>query len=224
MNGLRGILLVVGLAMDCSAYADVALYPSGPSQDQGFIRFVNATDTTLDVYAEGGQTTLHLETSAPVSKFFPATGGSVAKGTLVSDKQHLKLALPVAPGEFVTVVALADSATGIREVVIREQPKEFNGLKASLAFINVESSCADPELQLNGREKASFSHVKSGTLERLEIKPVELSVQLRCDAKLLGSPLEIPQLTAGERYSVMLLPSTPTSGPHLMFVQDDFQR
>ncbi|MGE8153959.1 cell division protein FtsQ [Pseudomonas vancouverensis] len=215
----RSIVSAV-VALICSANvlaAEFALYPTGPSEDAAFIRFVNASSAPLDVVAQAGQPPMRLETAQPVSLFFPVQSSSPVKGTLISGAQKLAMDLKIEPGEFATVVALPEGA-GIKQVAVREQPDDFNGLKASLAFFNVDASCADASLRPAGRTADLFKAVPVDNLQRRSINPVSLSVQLVCANANVGEPLNLGDLKAGERYSVLLVPSA--TGPRLLNATD----
>lgn len=214
---LSAFLAIPALSVSALASAEVALYPTGPSEDAAFIRFVNASSAPLDVVAQAGQPPLRLETAQPVSLFFPVQASSPVKGTLVSGAQKLAMDLKIEPGEFATVIALPDGA-GIKQVAVREQPDDFNGLKASLAFLNVDASCADASLRPAGRTADLFKAVPVDSLQRRSINPVSLSVQLVCANANVGEPLNLGDLKAGERYSVLVVPST--AGPRLLNATD----
>lgn len=203
----------------CSALANAApaLYATGPAEDSAFIRFVNASPAPLEVVAQPGQAPLRLETAQPVSLLFPVDSSKPIKGTLVSGGQKLSIDLKIEPSEFVTVFAVPDGA-GIQQAVVREPENDFNALKASLAFFNVDASCTDAGLLLKGRRVDEFTSVPVNTAKRLMINPVQLSVQLVCANTNAGAALDLGQLKAGERYSVMLVPSV--SGPRLLHATD----
>jgi hypothetical protein len=197
--------------------ADFALYPTGPAQDSAFIRFINATAAPLEVTAAQGQP-LRLDAQQPASLYFPVQASPSIKGTLVSGEHKLAVDVGVEPGEFTTVVALPQAGGTLKQVTVREQPDDFNGLKASLAFYSVDASCADASLRPAGRTADLFKAVPTGTLQRRSINPVSLSVQLVCAGANVGSPVDLGELKAGERYSVLLVPSA--SGPHLLSATD----
>jgi hypothetical protein len=218
MRALSAICAVATLFSSVNAMAaEFALYPTGPSEDAAFIRFVNASAAPLDVIAQAGQPPMRLETAQPVSLFFPVQSSSPVKGTLVSGVQKLAMNLKIEPGEFATVIAVPDG-TGIKQVAVREQPDDFNGLKASLAFFNVDASCADASLRPAGRTADLFKAVPLDGLQRRSINPVSLSVQLVCANANTGAPLDLGELKAGERYSVLLVPSA--SGSRLLSATD----
>ena len=201
----------------CTLAADFALYPTGPDQDAAFIRFVNATTAPLDVLGQAGQPPLRLEVAQPASLLFAVDSTSPVKGSLVSGAHTLALDLKVEPGEFTTIVVVSQEA-GIEQVAVRETPDDFNGLKASLAFVNVDKSCSDASLRPAGRSADLFKAVPVASLQRRSINPVNLSVQLVCANANVGAPLDLGMLKAGERYSVLLVPSA--SGPRLLSATD----
>jgi alginate O-acetyltransferase complex protein AlgF len=218
MRALSAVCAMTALFSSVNVLAaEFSLYPTGPSEDAAFIRFVNACNTALDVIAQAGQLPMRLEAAQPVSLFFPVQSSSPVKGTLVSGAQKLAMDLKIEPGEFATVVALPDSS-GIKQVVVREQPDDFNGLKASLAFFNVDATCTDASLRPAGRNADLFKAVPVDSLQRRSINPVSLSVQLVCANANVGEPLNLGDLKAGERYSVLLVPSA--TGPRLLNATD----
>ena len=212
VSGMAAVLCSVS-----TLAADFALYPTGPSQDAAFIRFINATPAPLDVIGQAGQPPLRLEAAQPASLLFAVDSSKPVKGTLVSGGQSLALELKVEPGEFATIVVVPQGA-GIQQVAVRETPDDFNGLKVSLAFVNVDKSCSDASLRPTGRTFDLFKAVPVDSLQRRSINPVKLSVQLVCANANVGAPLDLGALKAGERYSVLLVPSA--SGPRLLSATD----
>lgn len=197
--------------------ADIPLYPTGPAEDAAFIRFVNGSTDELRVVSQKSQPPLKLAPASPVSSFFAVSSKKAVQGTLTSGKTDLALSVQVKPGEFVTVVVLSDNK-GIRQVTVHDNPDDFNGLKASLAFFNLDSSCVDAALRPAGRTADLFKGVAQGSLQRRSINPVKLAVQLVCANANVGPVLDLGELKAGERYSVLLLPGK--TGPRLLSVMD----
>ncbi|PMZ87526.1 MULTISPECIES: alginate O-acetyltransferase AlgF [unclassified Pseudomonas] len=198
--------------------ADIALYPTGPDQDSAFLRFINAADHPLQLLAEGSRASLKLEGTHAVSDYLPVPANQPIKGTLERNGKSQPLDIQVAAGEFASVIALPDSAQGIRQVVIREQPDDFNSLRASLAFISADPACTQAGLRAAGKNADLFKEVADGSVQRRAINPVNLSVQLVCAQTNVGAPLDLGQLKAGERYSVVLLPGA--NGPYLLLATD----
>lgn len=218
MKTAHCLLAVVALCPGVNAMAaDIPLYPTGPAEDAAFIRFVNGAAETLQVIAQKGQPPLKLASAKPVSSFFPVTAKSAIKGTLISGAKQLELEVKAQPGEFVTVVALPDGK-GIKQITVRDAPDDFNGLKASLGFFNLDGSCANASLRPAGRTADLFKGVAQGSLQRRSINPVKLAVQLVCANANVGPVLDLGELKAGERYSVLLLPTA--AGPRLSSATD----
>lgn len=218
MKVMQALAAAAALLCGASALAaDIPLYPTGPAEDAAFIRFVNGTAEPLQVLAQKGQPPLKLEAAKPVSSFFPVTAKSTIKGILTVGAKSLELGVQAKPGEFATVVVLP-GAKGISQVTVQDNPDDFNGLKASLAFFNLDASCAGAALRPAGRNADLFKDVKQGSLQRRSINPVKLSVQLVCGGANTGPALDLGELKAGERYSVLLLPSD--KGPRLLAATD----
>ena len=215
----RMTLGLAALLASVSAYsADIPLYPTGPEQDAAFLRFANGTGSELKLVAAGSKASLVLNGDKLVSSFLPVVGGDKPiKGVLSRDGKDADLSVTVAPGEFATVVALVDAKGATRQLVVREQPDDFNALKASLAFINADATCVDASLEAVAQKAELFKQVAEGSLQRRMINPVELSVQLKCAGAPVGQPLSFT-LKAGERYSVLAVPSA--AGLKLLFASD----
>ena len=211
--------MTLGLAtLLASDSADIPLYPTGPEQDAAFLRFANGTNSELKLVADGSKASLVLGADKHVSAFLPVVGGDKPiKGVLSRDGKDADFSVKVAPGEFATVIAVADAKGATRQVVVREQPDDFNALKASLAFINADAACADASLEAVAQKAELFKQVAEGALQRRMINPVELSVQLKCAGAPVGQPLSFT-LKAGERYSVLAVPSD--TGSKLLFASD----
>ena len=211
-------LLVLPLALAAAAAnAEVALYPTGPGEDSAFLRFVNVAPGALKMQAGGSSASLDLDDANKVSSYLPVPANKTIKGTLSRGGQSAPLDLQVAPGEFATVFAF-DNGDKISQRVVREQPDDFNGLKASLAFISLDATCQGASLRPAGRNADLFKDAADGSVQRRSINPVKLSVQLVCANANVGEPLDLGELKAGERYSVMLLPGA--NGPQLLNATD----
>jgi alginate O-acetyltransferase complex protein AlgF len=215
----RMTLGLAALLASISAYsADIPLYPTGPEKDSAFLRLANGTDSELKLLPQGSKASLVLSGELLVSDYLAVSGGATPiKGVLSHGGKDSELAVTVAPGEFATVVAVADAKGGTRQLVIHEQPDDFNALKASLAFINADASCAGASLVAVEQKAELFKQVAEGSIQRRMINPVTLSVQLKCANAPVGQPLAF-SLKAGERYSVLALPSA--AGSRLLFTSD----
>ncbi|RBH58306.1 MULTISPECIES: alginate O-acetyltransferase AlgF [Pseudomonas] len=220
MNRIRELLLgLATLISFAAAHGDTALYPTGPSQDSALIRFVNALDSPLDVLPEGEQTPSTLAPSV-VSVFSAVPADKPVTGALSSAGVSVPVKLNLVPGEFVTFVVLPGDK-GFELLTVREQPKDFNGLQASLALINADPDCTGGGLRRAGRQEQPIFHdLNPGLLERRDVNPVKLSVQGFCDGTLVTAPLSLGPLESGERYTVLIL--SQNGKPVLVFVKDIF--
>jgi hypothetical protein len=210
MRALIGSL--AGLLATAAAAAEIPLYPTGPSEDSAFLRFVNAGSASLELVAAGSQAKLRLEGEHDVSDFLTVPAGKPIKGQLSSAGKTTALDVSVEPGEFATVVELPSGDV----VTVREQPDDFNALKASLALYNLDPACANAGLQVAGRGIDVFKDLGEGAVQRRSINPVSLTVQLRCGGADAGAALALGDLAAGQRYSLFVLP-----GARLLMARDN---
>lgn len=196
---------------------EMALYPTGPSQDSSFVRFVNATDQAITLTSSGAKKMI-LPINQAATSFYPIAAKSTLKGSFSSGKAKSDIALSVKPGEFASVIALTSPA-GIKQVILREQPDDFNALKASVALYNADANCTNAALNVVGRTVNLFDKVPAGNLQRRALNPVKISVQLLCNAQKTSAPLDLGLLQAGQRYSVFVMPSKQTS--RIFFTSDN---
>jgi len=217
VRALTGLLGLTGLAV--AQAADIPLYPTGPSEDSAFLRFVNASEAALQLTAAGSGGSLRLEGEQRVSDFLTVPAGKAVQGLLSVAEQQYELDVTVAPGEFASVVAIAQADQPLQVLTVREQPDDFNALKASLAFYSLDAQCVDAGLQVAGRNVDIFKAVANGSLQRRSINPLNLSVQLRCAGAAVGEPLALGELAAGQRYTLFLVPSA--QGPRLFQALDN---
>lgn len=221
MNTASSLAFIGALAFcTASQAAQIALYPTGPAQDSAYMRLINPTASPLMLQPDSGQSQLQLKGGQLSSDFMPIPGGQTITGNLSRDGHQASLQLQVTPGEFITVVALADTQGALTPLIVHEAFELPNMLKASLALFNADASCAQPQVKLAERDLDLFAKTPAGNPQRQEINPrANLNVQLHCAGKAMGEPLALGPLSAGERYSLLLLPS-PT-GPQLRSITDN---
>lgn len=213
-----------GLSVQPAAAADIPLYPSGPAQDSSFVRFVDGGSQAVNVSASGSKARLTLDAARPTTEFYPIAAGKPIAGTLASANAHQAVSATVQPGEFVSIVALdgADKSGGLRAVTVREKPDDFNALKASIAFYNLDPECATPALKVPGHDIVLLDGVAVGQSKRRQVNPVAVSVQLSCGDQPVGQPLSLGTLVAGQRYTVFLVPAGTRS--RIFFANDAVSR
>jgi hypothetical protein len=225
MKSLRHRLLAVALAacpLAAAGAAETQLYDTGPSQDASFLRFVNATAAPVSVVPENRPTRIVLDAAKPATDFLPVKADSAIAGAIEQGSARVAVSVRVAPGAFATVVVLPDGKGGMKTVTVAEKPDDFNGLKASLAFYSLDPACAHAGLNAAGRNVAIVDDVPQGALKRRDINPVTLSVQAACAGQATGAPLDLGQLQAARRYSVLAVPGP--SGTRLIRADDTLAR
>ena len=204
-----GRLALVG-ALTLAAFAvqaaDIKLYETGPAEDSSFVRFVAASPVPVVLTAAGSEAKISLSSSSPATGFFPIRANSDIKGNFVAAGSASAVSLKVKPGEFASVIAQGDGK-GLTQTIIREEPDDFNALKASVGLFNADKSCANAALQVAGRSTILLEGVAPGTVKRRLVNPVSIGVHLVCDGKPVGDDLPLGQLKAGERYSVFVVPA-----------------
>jgi hypothetical protein len=217
------IIAMTALSSSGITYAaDIPLYPTGPSQDSAFVRFINGTDINLSVAAGETKAKISLNANEPASKYYPVASKVKITGEFSNGKVSSPISLNVKPSEFATVVALANGSN-LKQVIVKEQPDDFNALKSSLALYNLSSAgCTSAGLLVVDRSVSLFEKVQSGTLQRRLINPVSLSVQLTCNTKPAGKVLDLGLLHAGQRYSIFAVPTTDS--PRIFFATDTIAR
>ncbi|QEI07413.1 cell division protein FtsQ [Pigmentiphaga aceris] len=207
------------LAMIClgASAQPTRLYRAGPTADASFLRFVDGTGGGVTATSAAGTVVLTAQQAS--TAFTPVASKWQVKGQVTKNGKQAHVAVDVQPGEFVTVVALPGSAEGLALQLLREQPDDFNAIKASLGFANLaEKECEAAGLKLAGRDTFLFEKADAKTFSRRLLNPVDVSVQLTCGGKPVGAALALGQLEAGERYSVLAIPDT--KGPRLIFAHD----
>ncbi|QGZ59280.1 cell division protein FtsQ [Paraburkholderia acidiphila] len=204
--------------------ADIPLYPTGPADDASFVRFVDGGSHPVDVSSAGSNARLTLDAARPASHFFPIAAGKPVAGTLTAGGAREDVSATVQPGEFVSIVALDAAQKGARSqvVTVREKPDDFNALKASVGFYNLDARCAAPTLRVPGRDIVLLDGVAAGQGKRRQVNPVALSVQLSCAGQPVGQPLSLGTLVAGQRYTVFLVPAGVQS--RIFFANDAVSR
>ncbi|MCX5539159.1 cell division protein FtsQ [Paraburkholderia sp. CNPSo 3076] len=224
LSAQLAVQLAVPFAIEPAMAADIPLYPTGPAEDSSFVRFVDGGSHPVDVTSAGSKARLTLDAENPASRFFPIAAGKPVAGTLTAGGAHQDVSATVKPGEFVSIVALDGVEKGARSqvVTIREKPDDFNALKASVGFYNLDAHCATPTLKVPGRDIVLLDGVAAGQSKRRQVNPVALSVQLACGGQPVGQPLNLGTLVAGQRYTVFLVPAGAQS--RIFFANDAVSR
>ncbi|QHJ01539.1 cell division protein FtsQ [Xylophilus rhododendri] len=216
-------MLILAACAGAGAYAaGPKLYDTGPSQDSAFVRFVNAAPERLEVVS--GQARLPLPADKPVSDYLSVKPNSDIGGNFEGGARRGPVKVRIAPGAFATVVALPGAdAKALNTVVITESPDDFNGLKSAIAFYNFDAGCKAAGLQSAGKAVGIFNGLAEKTVQRRMVNPIALAVQPTCEGKPRGAPVDLGQLKAGERYSLLLVPAG-AGASRLIFAADAIAR
>ncbi len=215
-SSLRALALAL-LSIGASQAAEISLYETGPAEDSSFIRFVNANEKDLEVTAKGSSAKIGLPRDKPASNYMAVSARKPIEGTLRAGGDSQSVSVEVEPGEFVSVIGLRRDGK-FETLTVREQPDDFNALRASVAFYSLDARCKQAGLQVAGRDVMLFENVDDQQTARRQVNPVALSVQLVCAGKADDSVLELGTLQAGERYTVFLVPGE--TGPMIFQTTD----
>lgn len=215
------LTLCLCLGAGMSHGQDPKLYDTGPGADASFVRFLNLTDQALEVRSSS-KTSISIGTAKPSSDYFPVSSKARLKGLLVQGSAQKEIDFQIAAGEFLTVVGAAGKPGLLTISGVRENPDDFNALKASLAFYNLDAQCKDAGLAAVGRKVSVFDKVATGALQRRSVNPVSLKVEASCAGQPVAGQLDLGMLEAGKRYSVFL--AAQKDQKRLIFVVDTIAR
>ena len=217
-NYLSMLGVVCGLTL-CAmpTVAQTQLYETGPSADSSYVRFLNGSEAAVSVVNGAAKIALGLGQDTRVSKYLAVRQGVPLSAFAQMGNKKLALQVTAKPGEFVTLAVLGKDAAA-KSVVVHEIPSDFSALQASVSLSNFDESCKLASLTAAAKGTLILDGIAPAQLKRRLINPVKLVVQVNCDGKPAGLPLDMAQLQAGERYSVFLLPSG--TGRQTLFAAD----
>lgn len=200
-----------------SALADNPLYETGPAQDSSFVRFLNAGSDKASVVNGKAKLALGAKDQDRVSQFYPVKAGDKLSATVQIGAAKTQVDVSAKPGEFITI-AVSNKGTAVDTLILRESPSDFNAMRSSIALLNADSTCATAGLTGGAKSASIFDNVKAGGISRRLVNPVALKVQASCAAEPAGAAVDMGQLQAGERYSVIVIPAK--KGHQTLFVRD----
>lgn len=210
-------LLALGLLAQYPAHAEPKLYPTGPVEDAAFVRFVNGLDGTLDIHA-GRDARLDLTAENRSTSWQAVKARTPHKATFSHGGMSKAVEVSVQPGEFVTVAAVSEGASGWKVVLGRESPSDFSALKVSLGLLNLAPDCPSATIKLAGKDITIVQDVAPQAIKRRQINPVALGVDLYCQGQRIGVPVDLGSLRAGERWTLLVRPTS--EGPRIMPILD----
>jgi len=214
---LAGFGFGLGLIAMAAHAADNPLYPTGPSQDSSFVRFLNASDDKASVVNGAAKVSLTAQGEGRASRFYPVAAGTKLLANVQVGATKLAVEVMAKPGEFVTI-GIINKDKGIEAVVVKESPTDFNASRSSIGYMNLDATCAAAGLNGGAKSTMIFEAIKPTIIQRRLVNPVSLAVQANCDGKDAGKPVDMGQLQAGERYSIIVAPGK--KGRQTFFVRD----
>lgn len=209
-------LLIACVYISVAAAAEPQLYETGPTEESSYVRFVNATDSSLVITSSGNNINLSTRDDGRVSHFFTIKAG--VKLTATAQINGRKMAVDVVgkPWEYISVVMLPKGASQVKIALIRETPTDFNAMRTSLALFNLDSTCGGAVMQGGAQNVSILDNVKPLSVQRRLVNPVKLSAKVGCGTQ--GVAIDMNQLEAGGRYSVFLM--APEKAQRAFFVRD----
>ena len=192
--------------LSLQACADNPLYETGPAQDSSFVRFLNAGSDKASVVNGKAKVALGAKDEDRVSRFYPVKAGDKLSANVQVGSAKGSVEVTAKPGEFITI-AVVNKGNALETVILREAPTDFNAMRSSIALLNADSSCAAASLTGGAKAAMIFENVKAGAINRRLVNPVSLKVQATCGTEAAGSAVDMGQLQAGERYSVIVIPA-----------------
>ncbi|RJF87937.1 cell division protein FtsQ [Oleomonas cavernae] len=205
-----GLFALGGLA---AAEEQTKLYDTGPDVISGYVRFVNAARADVAITA-GGSGALALGTGM-IGRFQAVPARQELTATLAVAGKTAEVSVTLLPDEFVTIAVLDDAAS----LVLRDQPQDFNALKADIAFLNADPGCAGGVMRAGAKKTVVFSAVAPGQLARRSVNPVAALIEAGCGEAAAGGVLDLGLLEAGKRYSVVVVPDG--AGGHVLIGGQD---
>jgi hypothetical protein len=185
--------------------AEGRLYPSGPPNGVGYLRFVNLAPQEVSVTSPAAKIAIPADDAHRVGEFDPVPPGVALTGTAQLGEATKPINVTLAANEFVTVAVTADGANGIAVSVFRETPSDFNALKSSLGLFNADKGCAAAQLVAGDNHQAVITDVAPGAVGRRLVNPVNTELGVVCGDPAQAAPAKLGQLNAGDRYSIFVV-------------------
>jgi alginate O-acetyltransferase complex protein AlgF len=200
--------------------AEPQLYPTGPPHGAAYIRFVNTASEDLGIESRSAHITLPAIGERRATVFQPVVPGSRLSASLELAGRTQVIDLVLAANELVTVAVGGAEPSGLRPIIFREIPSDFNALKASVALYNRAMNCPDARLIAGDKGIVVISGVSPGGVGRQSINPISLSMSAVCSTTPGEvAPAHLGQLEAGERYSVFFF-EDPGGAPRAFAIHD----
>ncbi len=202
----HGWMALLTLLAAMPAAGQEALYGAQPPPGSAFVRFVNATATSVDVRPSFAASST-LGTAGPSRVSAYAVVDRVAGKTLSLEVraagQSAQTTLSVAPDSFDTVLVRNDASGTLSAAVVKDG-SEFNQARARLSFYNATPDCPSASLALLPAGTAVFSDVAAGAVRTRTVNPVKALVRASCTGHTADDVM-LENMEVGGSYSVWLM-------------------
>lgn len=217
--GVAALLAAIAAVQPGSTLAaEGRLYPSGPPNGVGYLRFVNLAPGEVTITSPAAKIVMPADDAHRVGEFDPVAPGVALTGSAQLGKATKPIDVTLAANEFVTVAVTADG-DGVALSVFRETPSDFNALKTSLALFNADKNCAQAQLVAGDNHQSVIPDVAPGAVGRRLVNPVAVALGVACGDPAQAVPAKLGQLNAGDRYSIFVVAGQ--SGPQVVAQRDE---
>lgn len=208
------LVLLAGLG-SARAAEETKLYNTGPSVVSGYVRFLNAGGAEVSVKAGDSTLALGVEDAARIGQFQAVPARQDLTATVTAGDKSSTVTVSVQPDEFVTIAVQPDATT----LLLRDQPQDFNALKADIGFFNADPACATATMRAGAKKTEVFTGITPGQLARRSVNPIAAVVEASCGETPVAGTIDLGTLAAGGRYSVVVIPDG-AGGQRLIGGQD----
>jgi hypothetical protein len=202
----RVAVALLGLSASVPAMGQEALYGAQPPPGSAFVRFANATGTTVEVRPSFlAASTLGTDTASRISAYgvVPTVAGKSLALTINAGGHSAQTTLKVAPDSFTTVLVRETSPGQFTAVAVTDGA-EFNQARARLSFYNASQACPAASLALAPVGTAVFSDVAPGAVKTRSVNPVKAMVRASCTGQT-AEDVMLDHMEIGGSYSVWLM-------------------
>jgi len=218
--GNIALAAVFALTGSVAFAAEGRLYPSGPPNGVGYLRFANLTSGEVTVISPAAKIVIPADDAHRIREFDPVTPGVELTGSVQFGESTKPIDVKLVPNEFVTV-AITNSGDGLKVNVLRDVPSDFNAQKSSLALFNVDPACASAQLVAGDNHTSVVSDVAPGAIGRRMVNPVDVALGVACGDPAKTMPAKLGGLVAGDRYSVFVIAGASGTSPQIVAQRDE---
>jgi len=204
------LALLVLLLSPLTHASEPQLYPTGPSEDSSYLRFVNTLAGNLEI-KQGKSIRVDLTAKNGGTAWQAVKANSPLPATLSFGGRVQEVVAQVKPSQFVTYAAVQDPKDGWRMVEVIDKSPDFSSLKAALALVNLMPDCPAASARLSGKNVVIVDQVGYAGVVRRMVNPVSLTVDVLCGEHQVGESVNL-NLRPGERWSLIAYPAERGTG------------